>query len=161
MRAWWRRNFMPAELGVAIAAAVAFAVWSEALGGYSEITDTLQGNRAQLYAALASVWGALLGFAITAVSVVLGYSSSERLTLMRRSRHYPKMWKVFFSAIAALAIATAVALLGLLADRDTDPASAILYLNGFTTAFAAIRLYRVVWILEQTVTALTTEIPTA
>lgn len=89
------------------------------------------------------------------MSIVLGYAASDRLTIVRNSRHYPTLWKVFMATIRALGIATMVALVALVLDRDTEPASILLYVCVWSTSLAVLRLMRCLWVLEQVVILVT------
>jgi hypothetical protein len=93
----------------------------------------------------------LLGFAITAESIVLGLWGSERLAVVRESKHYATLWRVFMATIRSLGLATGFCLLGLVFDRDGDPNRVILYLCFAASLLAVARLIRCIWILEQVV----------
>jgi len=148
---WWANNFLWAEFVLSVITAVAFAVWIYIFGGSAVIADVIEGNRAAVYGALASIFGSLLGFAITAESIVLGLSGSERLEVIRESKHYATLWRVFISSIRALGLATAIALLGLVLDRDSRPCQPVLVLNLFGIVLASQRLLRCIWVLENVV----------
>lgn len=152
---WWRTNFLHAELGLAIVSGLTFIMWAQICGGGAIIDETLKGNRGAVYGALASIFGSLLGFAITAVSIVLGFSTTERLAVVRESKHYPTLWKVFTAAIRTLGLATVVALLGLILDRESSPMKWVLYLTVFAMILAILRLSRCVWVLENVITLVT------
>lgn len=145
---WWRTHFLCVEFCLALALAAFVALWLE-LCGTRTLDQTLDGNRAQLYSALSSIFGALLGFVITALSIVLGFSNSESLRVVRDSPHYPTLWRVFSAANRSLGLATVIALLGLLLDRDGRPAHALVYATLFTGTLASFRLARCVWVLER------------
>ena len=148
---WWKVHFLAAEMGLAVLAGVAFAVWAVWLGGQPLVDVALKGNRAAVYGTLASICGSLLGFTIAAVAIVLGYASSDRLAIVRESRHYLTLWHVFVAAMRAMGTATLVALVGLILDRDGAPVPVILYVCVGTTTLAALRLARCLWVLEQAI----------
>lgn len=140
---------------LAIILGLAFVLWAQICGGGALIEETLKGNRGAIYGALASIYGSLLGFAITAVSIVLGFSTTERLAVVRESKHYPTLWKVFTATIRTLGLATVVALLGLILDRDSSPAKWVLHMTVFATILATLRLSRCVWVLENVISLVT------
>jgi hypothetical protein len=148
---WWSENFLWAEFWLAVTVTAAFIIWTFYCGGQEIIAEVIRGNRSAVYGALASVFGSLLGFAITAESIVLGLSGSERLQIIRQSKHYTTLWRVFTSAIRALGLATAVALIGLVIDRDNHPIWLCLVLTVFATVLAFLRLLRCIWVLENIV----------
>jgi hypothetical protein len=152
---WWRTNFLRIEFGVALFCGLVFISWAQFYGGGTTIEETLKGNRGAVYGALASIFGSLLGFAITAVSIVLGFSTTERLAVVRESKHYPTLWKVFTATIRTLGLATVIALFGLILDRDSSPTKPVLYLTVFATILATLRLGRCVWALENVISLIT------
>ena len=152
---WWRTHFLNAELGLAILCGAIFVAWVSLCAGGAILEDTLKGNRGAVYGALASIFGSLLGFAITAVSIMVGFSTDDRLTVVRESKHYPTLWKVFTATIRTLGFATVAALFGLILDRDNHPMNAALYLTVFASLLAALRLARCAWVLENVITLVT------
>lgn len=149
--AWWRSQFLWAEFGLSALVGLAFFGWAICYEGVDTLHTVLNGNRGAIYGALASVFGSLLGFAITAVSIVIGFASHERLALIRQSPHYPTVWKVFFAAIRALGFATLVAMTGLILDRDNAPRYPLLYVMFFATTLATLRVARCAWVLENVI----------
>lgn len=152
---WWRAHFLGAELGAALVIGALFTLWVFALGGARALDAVLLGNRAPVYGALASLWGSLLGFIIAAVAIALGFASSDRLAIVRGSKHYASLWRIFVSAMRSLSLATVVALAGLIADRDAAPLPALLCLCVTTTALAALRVARTIWVFERIIALVT------
>ena len=144
----YRVHFLWAELALAILITTAVVVWVEWLGGKSLVDATLKDNRAAVYGTLATIFGSLLGFVITAASIVLGFSASEHLAIVRESKHYPTLWRVFAASIRALALATIATLAALIIDRDTATSHPAMYIVLFASILAIFRLARCVWILE-------------
>lgn len=148
---WWRAHFLWTEFALAGVLGCAFVIWCMYYGGADTVQRLLSGNRAAIYGALASVFGSLLGFTITAVSVVIGFSSHDRMAIIRQSRHYPTIWRVFFAAIRALGMATLLALAALVLDRDSQPRYIVLYVMVFAVVLAILRLARCAWVLENVI----------
>lgn len=151
IRDWWRINFLAAEATAAAAGAIGFGIWVWGFGGTSTVNHVLHGDRATLYGVLASIFGALLGFVITSLSIILAFATSERLAVVRGSKHYPTLWKIFTASIRALGLATVVSVAALIGDRDSSPVPTLLVICVFTTLLAVARLIRSVWVLEQVV----------
>jgi hypothetical protein len=148
---WWRAHFLQAEFALAALIGAIFALWTARYGGAGLVDAALRGNRGALYGTLASMFGSLLGFTIAAISIVLGYATSDRLAIVRESRQYPTLWRVFIAAMRALGAATVVALAGLVLDRDAAPLYAVLDLCVWTATLAALRLARCLWVFEQVI----------
>ena len=152
---WWEARFLRLELLLAYFITLLFLVWSELFGGKPVLAALLEQNRGPIYGTLASILGALLGFVITAVSIVLGYATSDRLAVVAQSRHYSTLWATFASAIRWLGFATATALIGLALDRDGTPRPFISYIMFFAFLIASLRIGRCAWILEHVVRLVT------
>jgi hypothetical protein len=138
-------------LGLAAVATVGFSIWLQYYGGAGFVDATLKGNRSCVYSALVSVFGSLLGFAITAVSIMIGFAGLDRLAVIRESKQYPALWKVFAAAIKALGMATVAALFGLIVDHDAAPVRTVLYFCILTATLAVLRVYRCIWALDKVI----------
>jgi len=143
------------ELALAIVLSLLFLIWSEIVNAGSFIQTVFAGNRVALYGALVALFGSLLGFSITAVSIVLGYANSDKLEIVRESAHYADLWNTFKSAIKVLAFATVTSLIGLILDRDNLPNNLLLYLNIFSSILAFLRIGRCIWVLENIIAIVT------
>lgn len=156
---FWRRRFLLVEGIIALVVAIGFAVWYWAFDGATPTNALLGGNRAALYGTTASISGSLLGFVITATSIVLGFSTSDRLAVVRKSRQYPMLWRTFSATIRALAAATVVALLCLLLDRDGASVPWLTVLLVFSVVLSMLRLARTIWALEHIIVLVTKPLP--
>jgi hypothetical protein len=146
---WWRKSFLRAEFWLAVACASGVAVWVYGFDGNSNVDSLLKWNRGSIYAALASIFGSLLGFVITTLSIIVAVSQMERLAVVRESEHYNDLWDTFMAGIRAFGFATVVALVGLVGDRDEHPVHLLFVATVFAGSLAALRLARCVWILEK------------
>ncbi|MGO4129219.1 hypothetical protein AB4Z01_32815 [Inquilinus sp. YAF38] len=156
---FWRRHFLAVELVLALSLAAAFAFWYTASGGAVVTDAVLQGNRAAFYGTTASIFGSLLGFVITATSIVLGFSTSDRISVVRESAEYPKLWKIFSATIRTLALATIVALTCLLFDRDTSSSRWLVVFLAYAVLLSLLRIGRTIWALEQIIFLVTRPAP--
>lgn len=152
---FWRRHFLSVEFLLAVILAAAFSVWYLRFDGAAATSAALQGNRATLYGTLASILGSLLGFVITATSIVLGFSTSERLAVVRESTEYPTLWKTFSSTIWTLALSTIVSLLCLVFDRDSSPSRWFAIPFVFVLLLSLLRISRTIWVLERIIALVT------
>lgn len=152
---FWKRRFLFVEGLLAAGAGAAFGIWYACFGGADTVALVLQGNRATLYGTAASIFGSLLGFAITATSIVLGFSASERLAVVRGSAHYPQLWKTFSATIRALALATILSVVCLICDRDRAPSTWLTIFLMSSVFLALLRIGRTIWVLEQIILLVT------
>lgn len=125
------------------------------MGGASDIDMFLNENRGAIYGTLASILGALLGFVVTTLAILLTFADSPRLSVLRQSRHYETLWKVFVSNIRTLGLATTAVLAALLVDRDSSPQHVLQVAVVWTLSLAILRVARAAWILEQFVMLVT------
>lgn len=152
---YWEANFLTAEFVLAILLSASFYAWSEFLDDGVFISQFFSGNREAIYTALVALFGSLLGFSITAVSIVLGYANSEKLEIVRTSSHYMDLWNTFKSAILVLAFATMTTLIGLIFDSDISPINTILYINVFASILSFFRVSRCIWVLNYIIAIVT------
>lgn len=129
--------------------------WMERFNGLTVMNTLLQGNRGAIYGALASIFGSLLGFIIAAVSIALGFSASDKLTIVRESKFYLQLWGVFLSATRCLAMVTVASLVALIGDRDTAPIRWLTYAVWVLTVLSVARISRCIWVLENIVKIVT------
>jgi hypothetical protein len=151
---FWKRAFLPIELGIAIALGVAIAVWSERYSGRAILAAYLDQDRATIYGTVASIAAALLGFLIATVTIIQGLvagGDAARVSFarLRESNQYDTLWRVFRWAMRALAVATALALVGQFADRDQAPIWPLFYLTLTSVLIAGTLVARTIWILEK------------
>lgn len=147
----WATHFLLLEPLLAVIITTMFWGWSEGLGGRAHVDEALDGNRAAVYGAMASLFGALLGFVITAVSILLGFSASDKLTVVRDSDHYTTLWAVFTLATKILGFATVAALTGLILDREKHHMHELFYVMAGFSVLALLAVARCLWVLEQVV----------
>lgn len=146
---FWRRHFLEVETIAAVLPSVGLAVWLVFFEGMPVVNDLISGNRTNIYRTSATIAGTLLGFSITVASLVLNFASSPRLAVVRRSRHYPKLWKTFFQTIRYLGGLTIIALVCLVWDKDKEPFTWLIIPFFLFLNLSIVRLIRVIWILEQ------------
>ena len=158
IRIWWEARFLWLEFGVAVVLTGLFVAWYYTRAGADQIALLLT-NRGDVYGALAGVCGALLGFVITAVSIVLGYTDHVRLQLVLSSPQGPVLWTVFRSTMKVLAASTISALLALIFDRQGSPIPLLLFLVFFTALLAALRVARSIWVFEYIIRIVTMKPP--
>lgn len=148
---FWKLNFHWLEPLLVGCVAVAIALWIERAERGCEVECLLRGNRAPIYGALASVFGALLGFVLTAVSIILGFSALPQLAIVRESKHYPTLYRAFILTTWVLGAACLAAIVALIGDRDERPWRWGFYAAATMGLAASACVVRSVWLLEQIV----------
>jgi hypothetical protein len=78
--------------------------------------------RSSLYGSLAATTGALLGFALTALAILVALPSTERLEALRGHPKWSRVPGSFFRAAWALLLALILCTLGIALDAGSRPA---------------------------------------
>jgi len=125
-------------------------LWAEKLGGGSWLWAGLAAQRGAIYSTAASLAGALLGFVLTTLTIVSGIVSLPSFRRLQSSSQYPTLWAVFKLTLRVLAAIVAVAIFGLIADRDSAPLHWVFYLLLWLVLWGATLLVRTIWVLEKT-----------
>ena len=100
---------------------------------------------------MASIYGTMLGFSLATVAIVLGLVEHPRMKLVRDGPHYDTLWDTFKSAIRVLGLATIVAVIGLIWDKENSSNRFILYFNVFFLVLSFARISRCIWILDKVI----------
>lgn len=159
--AYWRRHFLGVEAALAVAPALALLAWF-VLGEGRECVDGLMSDvRGDVYRTTATISGTLLGFLIAVASLVLGFVSTERLTLLQTSQHYPAMWETFFQTTRVLGALTVTALVCLVFDKDGASLPWLVVPFVLFLSLSLVRLLRVIWILERIIGIVSRPSPTS
>lgn len=153
MRRFYERHFLGVELGASVV--VTGAIVAGSLFGRVHLLCYIAGNRAAIYTSLTAVFGTLLGFVVTGVSVILALTDSPRFKLLRTSPYYKTLFDIYVNAAKFLALATIAAFAGVVLDREASPLPVISYLTLWLVIISSLRLFRCIWVLERLVTVAT------
>jgi type IV secretory pathway VirB2 component (pilin) len=156
---WWQARFLLYEWIAALALTLAVASLSEYFSQGAFIESVVEKNRATIYGTLATTFGALLGFAIAAISIIISYAENQRLERLREDKDYATLWLIFTSTIRWSGIASLMALAALIADRDGAALRWMTYAVLFTSLAATFRTIRTIWIIENVVRIVTAHVP--
>ena len=148
---FWNRHFLGAEAGVVVFLTLLALLWIFALDGSSQVDSIMANNRTSVYQTVAAIAGSLLGFSITATSIVFGLTTDESLTLLRGSKYYSALWKTLFQTTYFLGGLTVISLVSLVFDKDGNPCHLLFVLTLTFTALSIARICRTLWILRRIV----------
>ena len=151
----YQRNFLKGDFITSIVAVLLAAIVMECILDSSPLMSLINGIRQSFYSVIASVAGSLLGFTIAAISIAIAFMQSPRLDLVKKSQHYPMIYKTYLAAIKYLAFTTAVAIICLLVERGTAPKIWLTYACFWGVVVSALALLRSVWILEKIIGIIT------
>jgi hypothetical protein len=155
-RDWW-------IVGVLL---LAFVAWCY-VDDCALIDAHLHGNRGPIYSAVAGVAGALLGFVMAAVAILLPYANDGKLEFLQGSPEgkqvFRDLWGTFQSALSCLGVTTLVSLIALVVDHDGEvrlPAHVGHVAAVITLALVLMSILRVgrcVWTLGKMLERVTTD----
>lgn len=149
---YYKRHFLNVELGIAtILTILILLVIIKELPPFTLDTWVLS-IKYNLYPVIATISGALLGFVITGVSVIIAFTESDKFRLLRKTTTYKKLFEVYFRTIYYLAGTTLISAIGIVI---TNYSTFWFYLLVWSAIISAFGLYRCIWILENLVEILT------
>ena len=148
-------HFLGLGMVYSILATCAFAAYLYIFKGTIAVDHILQDNRSAVYGTLATIFGSLLGFVITVLSIIIGYSTNAKFEFLKKTKHYKTLWAVLMKTIWALSLATGYMIIGLVFDRDNSTHDVILCLSIYPLALVFFRLKRCIWVLEKVIEIIT------
>ncbi len=115
------------------------------------IWAALATNSPALYGTLAGVAGTLVGFIITALSIVVVLGPQPQFHLLRAGGQMRTLVSVFSQAIMWLAATTLWSLLGLFVSVERPVGWVVAAVTLWLTVLTSLRVYRCVWALYHVV----------
>lgn len=119
------------------------------------IARTISDLRVAIYSTIAATSGALLGFAVAGLSILLGIamgsSDYPALRLLRQSKHYKYVYGTFLSTSKYLGFLTLASIVALILDRDSRPLWWMPCLIIWSGSICVLRLARCIWVLRNIV----------
>lgn len=117
-------------------------------GGRVLLETTSASTRSALYISLATTSGALLGFAITAVTVVLTIGGGRRIDWLYADRRFAYVRKVFLGAIHALGIATLYFSTLIVIDTHTHGQPVLEAVSATILVLVLLRVFHIIRLLD-------------
>ena len=145
----YNRHFLEAELIISIIVSLVLIFIMISIWSVGTIEHWISINKETIYPLIATLGGTLLGFIITGISILLAFSESERLRVLKQHRLYETIFKVYFSTIKYLAITTLSAISAIVINNGLS-----FYIFCFllwSIIISALRIWRCFWILENIV----------
>jgi len=148
-RSWFLENlWFQFFFATAFAAGMAFLCYIEVLNLNDFITPKISGT---LFSTLASIFGSLLGFVITAAAIVISFLGSPSMSVLKKSAHFPKLWKIFFATSRALGVSTVFALACIIDDVTAALGPITVYILIALCILTFLRVISCLWVLEKVV----------
>lgn len=147
---WYEKYYIQVDRlgGLVVAVAVYVAL---GIPRFASVASKWLDNRDDLYGALAGIFASLLGFTITALTVVLSTIDSRKLKGIRESPVYPVIWRTMKGSVRTLGFGAFAAIVGLAIDHKGEPNRYIVALIAAASFLAIMRLIRAIWIVERLV----------
>lgn len=146
---FYKRHFMDVELVIVIIIAVIILCLLPLILVPTTIDQWVGSIKTNLYPVVATISGALLGFVITGVSVIIAFSESDKLRLLKKAKKTSKsLFDVYFRTIYYLAATTIISILGIIINQYSTVWFCLLVILSFMSLQG---LYRCIWILENLV----------
>ena len=152
---WWRSKFLLIDLLLAITITIAFITWCQFFSGKLIIGSIVLQNRPTTFGTLATIYGTLLGFIITSVSIIIGYANNPRMDLVTHSKHYSDLWNTYIKTVWVLACATIFSIISLIFDHKNEMNWYLFYLNTFFMLLSIFRISRSIQLLEKVIKIIT------
>lgn len=149
LRKKYERHFMCYEFILSIVIIFAIYLTWNRYSSPEKIHNWICVNKDALYPLIATISGTLLGFVITGVSVIIAFSESDKVELLKKSKHYGTIFDVYFSAIRYLALSTILAIIGILINDGCE--NLAFFVIAWSVLISTFRLGRCLWILERVV----------
>jgi hypothetical protein len=146
---WSNHPTLDWAFGLALTAVYWFL--PELLDSTRSLSALDQPTRQVLYQTLAGISGALLGFVIAAVSILLALGRGPRMRFVLESPWAPLIPATFFAAVRELALATVIFVLGIVYDTTPQPPWMWQVLAVFAAILVTLRMARTAWLLRQLV----------
>lgn len=151
MRKLYRRHFLGCELIFSVILMALLTFFTQHYFSFDIIKENLNNIRDMFYGTLATLSGALLGFVITGLSVLLTTSTNKQMVTLRKSKHYKTIFTIFFSTSKYLGILLMFSLVGLVFDKDASPIFILTLITLWSLLIVTFRLLRCIWVLERIV----------
>lgn len=114
----------------------------------NELNIIIFTNKSGIYTIIATIAGTLLGFIITSISIIVTFTSSDKLDLLKEEGFYDELFGVYFDTIKSLAITTVISTIGMFYSDNI-----IWFYIFLVSAIISILLFSAsIWVLETLIT---------
>jgi hypothetical protein len=145
----YKRHFIKLEFIISILITILLFFIIKYFWSPEDVRNWISQNKRDIYPLISTISGALLGFIITGVSIILAFSESEELKLLKQSKQYKTIFEIYFSTIKFLAITTIIPIVGIVINNKWM--ILLFYLFLWSLIISSLRIWRCLWILENIV----------
>jgi hypothetical protein len=150
---WWKRNFMIAEGGLAVAVTAGFAFWLYLYDGSQYVRLEGSGETIAILVAFMGLFGTLLGFIIATITFMFGFMDKNAFDGLRANHSYASHWAIFKGCLRSCAFATLMSFCGVVALWINAMPLALLVIIFGSTVWLIARFARVLWVMQNMIDA--------
>lgn len=143
---WFIDHRARSELGLTAALVVAFVAASRTASFKEALNEE---TRSALYGSLAGTSGALLGFVLAALAILVALPSTERLQALQDHPEWKRVPSSYFRASRALLAVLVLATVGIALDSAQEPKTVYGALTVIAVSLALVRVAAAVVALDQ------------
>lgn len=151
MKKSYRSHFLGWELVFSLLLTVVIIFLVHKYLGVNVLQNKLTEVRDELYGTLAALSGALLGFVITGLSVLLTTGTNKQMNTLKKSKHYKTVFEIFFSTSKYLGLLLVFSLISLIFDKDSAPVIELTVITLWALIIVSFRILRCLWVLKKIV----------
>lgn len=159
LKNWRKKHLLFADAVLALMGLAAVVCGVVYFNSTADALALLDGSRSASYATLAAVAGSLLGFILTAVSIIAAFGQTPRFDTIRNSPVYQDIFDVYIHTTHLLAVTTVWAMVALVLDTDETRYWAVSLVSFALVALSVVRVWRCIWALEKFVKIATKPLP--
>lgn len=157
-RKWREKHLLLADFLIAAISSLAvigLALW------YStpiELAQLFNGSRGPMYTTIAAITGSLLGFILTAMSIIAVFVQTPRFEKLQNAGGVKQIFRIYMSATRWLSFTTVWIIVAIVLDTDERNQLHVTAATAFIVTITAMRVFRCVWALEEIIEVVSTPI---
>lgn len=145
----WNKSFLLYEFILSVLLMIVLIGVLQYFNLHDVVTNLFTGVRTSFYATIAQIEGALLGFVIAGVSILLTMSESPAMIILRKSPYFRTIYDVFTNSAKFFALSTVISLFAMVWDKDDSLNITLMFLVIWCVIISIFRLSRCLWILDK------------
>ncbi|MGC2657899.1 MAG: hypothetical protein WA324_07960 [Bryobacteraceae bacterium] len=144
------KNFIYSwQLLIAFATVTVIYCFDHFLASDHGVTDVFQPVRKEAYGTLATIFGALFGFVITAFSIVVSLGESKLIARLKENGDYTRVTSAFIRTIYTIGASTALTVVAIFMDTcASNPSRGWEYVVLFACIAGTLAVLGIIFVLE-------------
>lgn len=146
---FYRSHFLGVEFFLSLLIMAIIIFYFHCFSKNNPLITELKDIRGIFYGTIITISGALLGFVITSLSVLLTTGPSAQMERLKSSKHYKTIFTIFLSTSKFLGVSLLFSLISLVFDKEENPVLFLTYLTIWSMMIVTFRILRCFWVLEK------------